>query len=464
MQSDNDYYLQQLSTECLSQFAYYIESAGEAVLIDPLRHSAPYLEMLAQRNAKLKYIILTHFHADFVSGHISLQAKTGAEIVMGPTAQSEFKAHIAKDGEILKLGEINIRVLHTPGHTMESSCFILNSNGSDHCIFTGDTAFLGDVGRPDLSVDPSVGSEDLAAHLFDSIQKIKSLGDDVLVYPGHGAGSPCGKAIQSGTSCTVGKQKQNNYAFKIEDKETFIKEICKNLGNPPKYFFHDADMNRKAQLSDAEEILKQSAKEIEEIEFASLVKNPDYIAIDTRNFADFKAGHIPGTVAVPLSIKYAIFGATIIGSKKVVLICEPGKEEESILRLTRTGVDEIKGYLKNGISGWTGDLAQTESLDPHPFADLHSQSKVEILDVREKGELVDAKLPHVIHMSLNVLADSYQSLPRDIPLYTVCKTGGRAMIANSFLEAHGFKVINVDQGMTGLEKTTITIHRENHHL
>jgi hydroxyacylglutathione hydrolase len=464
MQANSNYYLQQLSTECLSQFAYFIESAGEAVLIDPLRHSAPYLELLQQRNAKLKYILLTHFHADFVSGHITLQEKTGAEIVMGPTAQPEFKAHVAKDGEVLKLGEINIRVVHTPGHTMESSCYVINSNGSDQCVFTGDTVFLGDVGRPDLSVDPNVKSEDLAALLFDSVKKLKAFSDDVVLYPGHGAGSPCGKAIQSGVSCTIGKQKQSNYALKIEDKATFIKEICKNLGNPPKYFFHDAAMNRQGKITDTDEILKECAKELNEAEFAKLLANPDYIAIDTRDFGDFKAGHIQGTVAVPLSIKYAIFGATIIGSKNVILVCEPGKEEESIIRLTRTGVDNIKGYLKDGVGGWSGPLVKTESMDPHTFAELHAQDKVDILDVREKNELVDAKLPHVIHMSINVLADNYQTLPKDVTLFTVCKTGGRAMIANSFLEGRGFRVVNVDQGMTGLEKTSVTIHRENHHL
>jgi hydroxyacylglutathione hydrolase len=464
MESNEDYYLQQLSTECLSQFAYYIESNGEAALIDPLRHSDQYIDLLGQRKAKLKYIFLTHFHADFVSGHVPIQLKTGADIVMGPSAKPEFKATIANDNEDFKLGSITLRVLHTPGHTLESSCFILNSNGVDRYIFTGDTIFLGDIGRPDLSVDPKVKKEDLAALLFESVKKVKALHGDLTIYPGHGAGSPCGKSIQSGSSCTIEKQKLNNYALKIEDKEEFIKTVCANLGSPPKYFFHDAGMNRSGKISDSEEILKQASKELTEEQLKEYFTTENCIVVDTRDFADFKERHISGSISVPLSIKFAIFAATIIGNKRVALVCDPGKENESILRLSRTGVDTVEGFLKGGIDGWTGDLKKTKSLEPSAFSDLVKKEKVDIVDVRERGELVDSKLTHVIHMSLNIIEENYHQLPKDVTLYTVCKTGGRAMIANSFLESKGYNVVNVDQGMTGLEKTDITIHRGNHHL
>jgi hydroxyacylglutathione hydrolase len=342
--------VEQLYTQCLAEAAYYIESKGEAAIIDPLREVQPYLDLAKENGTKIKYVFETHFHADFVSGHIDLAAKTGAKIVYGPTAQPNFEAIVAKDGEEFKVGDLTIKVLHTPGHTMESSTFLLiDENGKDNAIFTGDTLFLGDVGRPDLAVKTDLSREDLAAHLFDSLRnKIMPLADDVIVYPGHGQGSACGKNMSSDTVDTLGNQKKFNYALRADmGKEEFIKEVTDDLVAPPQYFPKNAVMNKMGYES-IDSVLEKGVLPLDTKEFKQTIDKNNALVLDARHQDDFAAGHIPNSVFIGIDDNFAPWVGALINDLQtpIVFLADEGKEEEVVIRLSRVGYDNALGFLK----------------------------------------------------------------------------------------------------------------------
>ncbi|MCZ8216457.1 MAG: MBL fold metallo-hydrolase, partial [Cyclobacteriaceae bacterium] len=347
-------YIEQLYTNCLAEAAYYIESEGEAVIIDPLRETEPYIALAAQHKAKIKYVFETHFHADFVSGHIDLAKKVGASIVYGPQANTSYEVINATDGQEFKLGKITFRVLHTPGHTPESSCYLLlDEQGKEHAVFTGDTLFVGDVGRPDL-LDGVMTREALASMLYDSLnKKIKTLPDSVIVYPAHGAGSACGKNIGKETFSTIGEQKKLNYALQEQTREEFIEKVTDGILPPPSYFFEDARINREGYTS-IDHVMQQNSKPLSITAFKEAVVAGALI-LDTRKPDDFEKGYIPTSLNIGLSGQYAVWVGTLLNIKQpLVLIAEPGKEEEAVLRLARVGYENVVGYLKGGVKSWDG--------------------------------------------------------------------------------------------------------------
>ena len=463
-----EYYIQQISTTCLAHFAYYIESNKEAVIIDPLRDPESYLAILEQRGAKLKYILETHFHADFVSGHLDLNKLTGAQIVFGPTAQPEFEALVAEDGQLLPLGNIKIKVVHTPGHTVESSCFVLlDSEETPKAVFTGDTIFLGDIGRPDLAVSHEVTDRDLAGLLYDSIQKVKTLPDDVVLYPGHGAGSACGKKISTGLSCTVGIQKKNNYALNDNlTKEEFIEIVTSDLPTPPQYFFMDAMMNKRGYEAIEPIVQKSLVPFSPEQFFKFFSEDKDYAFIDTRDFLQSIRGFLRGTYVISLKIQFAIWTATFFPpEKKIILITEVGKERESITRLARVGYENVVGYADGGYDALFA-YAQEHSLQDK-FASLTvvdltqikevveenaTQKNYDLLDVREKAEITSA-LPNANFFPLSGLEKRIEEVKKTfegkkIGIY--CKTGGRASLASSILTKHGISDITFLGGILNM--------------
>jgi glyoxylase-like metal-dependent hydrolase (beta-lactamase superfamily II) len=434
-------YIQQVYTNCLAQAAYYIESNGEAAIIDPLRDYETYLAMANERGATIKYIFETHFHADFVSGHIDLANKTGAKIVYGPTTQTAYPVHVATDGEVLKLGNMNIKVLHTPGHTPESSCFLLqDENGNDHCVFTGDTLFVGDVGRPDL-LDGVMTKEELAGMMYDSLHnKLLPLANEVIVYPAHGAGSACGKNIGKETFSTIGEQRANNYALQPMSKADFIKAVTEGIQPAPAYFFKDAKLNKQGYAS-FDEVLTHGMKALTVQAFEDVVKNGATI-IDTRIPDVFELGFVPGSLNFGLNGQYAIWAATILDiSTPIVLVTEAGKEQESIERLTRVGFDKIEGYLQGGFEAWTGADKRYDmviSIDDEEFVLDVKHSEVDVLDVRKPGEFNDLHIDKAHHFSLDAIAKNYANLDKTKPYLVHCAGGYRSMIAVSYLKSKGF--------------------------
>ncbi|WP_462350400.1 MBL fold metallo-hydrolase, partial [Elizabethkingia bruuniana] len=372
--------VEQIYTGCLAQGAYYIVSQGEAVIIDPLREVQPYLDKLQEDNAKLKYILETHFHADFVSGHVDLSDKTGAAIVYGPTAKPEFEAVIAKDEEIFEIGDIKIKVLHTPGHTMESSCYLLiDENGKETALFSGDTLFLGDVGRPDLAQKgKDLTQEDLAGMLYDSlINKIMPLSDEITVYPAHGAGSACGKNMQKETVDTLGNQKKTNYALNQPDKATFVKEVTDGLTPPPGYFAMNVAMNKKGYES-FDQVLEQGLNPLSAEDFEAVADETGALILDTRLAAEFHKGFIPQSVNIGVKGDFAPWVGVMIADVKqpLLLVTDEGSEEEVITRLSRVGFDNVLGYLKGGVSAWQSAGKETDSVDritPEEFAQRYTE-------------------------------------------------------------------------------------------
>ncbi len=355
-------FIKQLYTGCISEAAYYIESKGEAAIIDPLRDIDVYLDLANERKAKIKYIFETHFHADFVSGHVDLGKVTDAPIVYGPETVTKFPAHIAKDGEIFKIGDLTIEVLHTPGHTLESTCYLLkDETGKDHCIFTGDTLFVGDVGRPDLAQkDDEITTEDLAGMLYDSLQtKIIPLADDVIVYPAHGPGSSCGKNLGPDTDSTIGVEKQFNYALKAANREEFIKVVTDGIPPPPQYFPINAKINKEGYDS-IDDVLEQGMKNLSVDEFKKLMTD-ETVILDTRNSEEFTQGFIPGSVSIGLNGRFAEWAGSLLPfDSPLLLISEPGKEKESIIRLARVGLDKVQGYLDGGYEAWKKSGEKTD--------------------------------------------------------------------------------------------------------
>ena len=455
-------YIEQLYTNCLAEAAYYIESNGEAAIIDPIRETEPYMEMAMKRGSKIKYVFETHFHADFVSGHIDLAKKTGAQIIFGPKAETGYKVHNAKDGETFKVGEVTIKTLHTPGHTPESTCYLLiDKDGKEHAIFTGDTLFVGDVGRPDL-LDGKMTKEDLAGMLYESLnKKIKTLPDNVIVYPAHGPGSSCGKKIGKETWSTVGEQKQKNYALQSMDKKEFIAVVTNGLTPPPQYFFKDAMINKNG-YDGIDLVMKRNVIALSAEKFSKEISN-GAIILDTRNPDNFEKGFIKSSVNIGLNGTYAVWVGTLIDiNKPLVIVAEEGKEEESILRLARVGYENVKGFLKGGINEWTAGkkLVETiKSITPDKFAETkNKQTDIHVLDVRRPHEFDNGHIEDAISIPLSDLSNSTNRLDKKETYYVHCERGYRSMIASSILKAKGFdNLINVYEGYSKIKDTDIPI-------
>jgi glyoxylase-like metal-dependent hydrolase (beta-lactamase superfamily II)/rhodanese-related sulfurtransferase len=443
-------YVEQLYTGCLAEAAYYIESNGEAAIIDPMREIEPYLEMLEKRGAKLKYVFETHFHADFVSGHLDLAKETGAKLIFGPTASPNYSSYIAEDGEILELGNVEIKVLHTPGHTMESSTYLLiDENGKDHAVFTGDTLFIGDVGRPDLAVKSDLTKEDLAGHLYESLhQKILTLADDVVVYPAHGAGSQCGKNLSSETVSTIGEQRKFNYALQPMSKEKFVEVVTDGIAAPPAYFPENARINREG-YQNIDEVLKRNLNPLSLEEFESAI-NDGALVLDTRHENLYEIDSLRYSLNIPLNGQYAVWvGSLIPIDREIVLITEDGKEYESVLRLARVGFEKVKGYLKNGIETWKNSGKATrkvQSIEPEQLMNF-ADAGYEILDVRRSTEAETEHVSGAINISLIDLENRLEELDKDGKYLVHCAGGYRSMIASSILYNNGFtNVINIHGG------------------
>ena len=441
LNQSKDYYIQQISTGCLAQFAYYIESNGEAIIIDPMRDVENILNLLKTRNSKLKYVLETHFHADFVSGHVDLKNKTQAEIVFGQGAVANYKILSANDGEILTFGNLKIKVLTTPGHTLESSCFILmDKTDKQIAIFTGDTVFLGDVGRPDLAVKSDLSDKDLAKLLYNSIKKISKLPEDIIIFPGHGAGSACGKSISAGIGDTLKNQKLKNFAFSENlTEEEFVELATSNLPSPPSYFFFDARMNKEG-YQDIDKLLENSIKALKYDEFNKLFNSPDVITIDSRDIAISSNEFVKGSHLIPLNINYAVWCATLFNpEQKIILITNPGTEKESIVRLFRVGYNNVLGYLDGGIDKYRENnkenLVSIRKIDFDEGKKMIDENKIDLVDVREvkefenTGVIDNSKLFPLSELEKKVLM--LKNL--DKPLGVYCRTGARATIASSIL-------------------------------
>ncbi|MFN4286577.1 MAG: MBL fold metallo-hydrolase [Lacibacter sp.] len=454
--------IEQIYTGCLAQGAYYIESNGEAVVIDPLREVKPYIEKAQRNNARIKYVFETHFHADFVSGHIDLAKATGATIVFGPTAKPDFPAHVAADGEEIKVGDVTFVVLHTPGHTMESTCFLLrDENGKDVALFTGDTLFIGDVGRPDLAqkVVADLTQEKLASYLYDSLRtKIMPLADDIIVYPAHGAGSACGKNMSKETSDTLGHQKATNYALQAHlTKEEFIKQVLTGLTPPPQYFPLNVLMNIKGYDS-IEEVLKRGTQALSPEAFEAAANETGALILDTRNAADFAKGHIPNSINIGIEGSFAPWVGTLIPDVKqeLLLVTDPGKEEEVVTRLARVGYDHSLGYLKGGFEAWKNAGKEVDTINTitaQELAAIHRQHPdINILDVRRKSEYDSEHIIGAINAPLDYINDSMLLVDKKKTYYVHCAGGYRSMIFISILRARGYdNLIDVSGGFKELK-------------
>ncbi|MDV3477526.1 MBL fold metallo-hydrolase, partial [Elizabethkingia anophelis] len=440
---------------CLAQGAYYIVSQGEAVIIDPLREVQPYLDKLQQDNAKLKYILETHFHADFVSGHVDLSDKTGASIVYGPTAKPEFEAIIAKDEEVFEIGDIKIKVLHTPGHTMESSCYLLiDEKGKETALFSGDTLFLGDVGRPDLAQKgKDLTQEDLAGMLYDSLMnKIIPLPDEITVYPAHGAGSACGKNMQKETVDTLGNQKKTNYALNQPDKASFIKEVTDGLTPPPGYFAMNVAMNKKGYES-FDQVLEHGLKPLSAEAFEAIADETGALILDTRPAAEFHKGFIPQSVNIGVKGDFAPWvGAMIVDVKQpLLLVTDEGSEEEVITRLSRVGFDNVVGYLKGGLSAWQSAGKETDSVEritPEEFAQRYTKD-ARIIDVRKEGEYAAEHIAEAYSRPLAYINTWIKDIDPKEHFFLHCAGGYRSMIAASILQARGYRNFTEVEGGFG---------------
>ncbi|QDK81303.1 MBL fold metallo-hydrolase [Spirosoma sp. KCTC 42546] len=453
--------IEQIYTGCLAEAAYYIESEGEAAIIDPLRETKPYTDRAKEDGATIKYVFETHFHADFVSGHLDLAAKTGATIVFGPTAQPGYEAYVAKDGEEFSVGKVKIRVLHTPGHTMESSSFLLlDEAGKETAIFTGDTLFIGDVGRPDLAIKTDLSREDLAGYLYDSLHtKIMTLPDDVIVYPGHGAGSACGKNMSKETSDTLGNQKRFNYALRAQSKEAFINEVTTGLVPPPQYFPKNAVMN-KLGYSAIDEVIQQGTQALSPAAFEAAANEVDALILDVRDTQNFAKGFISSAINIGLEGQFAGWVGTLIPdlNQPILLVAPEGKEEEAVLRLARVGYDNCIGYLTGGFTAWQADGREVDtipSITAETFATLFNQNpNLPVLDVRRKSEYDSEHIVGVENLPLDFINENMARIDRTKTYYVHCAGGYRSMVALSILKARGFtNLINVAGGFAAIKQT-----------
>ena len=453
-------YIQQLYTGCLSEAAYYIESDGEAAIIDPLRDIEEYLIMAKKRKATIKYIFETHFHADFVSGHLDLAQASGAPIVYGPETETSFPIYRAKDGEVFKLGSLTIEVLHTPGHTIESSCYLLReSNGNPYAIFTGDTLFVGDVGRPDLS-SGDLTQEELASLLYESLQKkIAPLPDDIIIYPAHGAGSSCGKNLGPDTYSTLGEEKKTNYALRAATKEEFIKEVTEGLKTPPQYFAVNARINKEGYES-LGEVMENGLKPLSLESFKELISDDNTICLDTRNSNEFAEGYVPGSIGIGLDGRFAEWAGSLLPfDKPFVLVTEPGKEKESVVRLARVGFAQMCGYLDGGFAAWKNagePIDLIVNIDADEFAmDLPFDPKMKVVDVRRETEFADGHVPAARNIPLETLTDPGTMAEFDDAdnIYIHCTSGYRSIIASSLFKRQGIHNLhNILGGWDAIKK------------
>lgn len=455
--------VEQIYTGCLAQGAYYIESNGEAAIIDPLREVHPYIAKAERNNATIKYVLETHFHADFVSGHLDLSKKTGAPIVYGPTAKPAFDAYIAKDGEEFRIGNITIKALHTPGHTMESTCYLLkDENGKETALFSGDTLFIGDVGRPDLAqkVVADLTQDKLAGHLFDSLRnKIMPLPDDIIVYPAHGAGSACGKNMSKETTDTLGHQKETNYALLANmTKEDFIKEVTTGLTAPPAYFPLNVMMNIQGYES-IDTVLARGQQALSPDAFETAANETSALILDTRDPQVFAKSFIPNSVNIGIDGSFAPWVGAMIPDIKhqILIIAETGREEEVITRLARVGYDNTIGYLKGGFDSWkiTGkEIDQIKSVEADELATIMQKEPVNILDVRKKSEYQSEHMIGAENAPLDFINDSMSGIDKNKTYYVHCAGGYRSMIFNSILRARGFdNLIDVKGGFKAIKES-----------
>jgi len=456
--------IEQIYTGCIAHAAYYLENNGEAAIFDPLREVQPYIDRATKDHAKIKYVFETHFHADFVSGHLDLAKKTGAQIVYGPTAKPEFEALVAEDTQEFKVGNYTIKVLHTPGHTMESTCFLLiDENGKEHGIITGDTLFIGDVGRPDLAqhVIADLTQDKLAAHLFDSLRnKIMPLSDDLIVYPNHGAGSACGKKMSKETTDSLGNQKKTNYALRPDmSKEEFIKELLTGLTNPPAYFPKNVLMNIQGYES-LDTVMTRGKKALNPVEFELVANETEALILDTRSPEVFAKGFVPNSINIGLNGSFAMWVGEMIKDIKqeILIVADLEKEEEVIIRLARVGYDYAIGFLEGGFESWKNankEIDQISRINALQFEDLNTNNPV-VIDVRKKSEFDSEHLIDAINVPLNEINDHLAMFPKDKMFILHCAGGYRSMIAASILKSRGWSdFVDVEGGFVEIAKTDV---------
>ena len=460
--------VKQLYTGCLSEAAYYIESNGEAAIVDPLRDIDEYLQLASERKARIKYIFETHFHADFVSGHIDLAKATGATIIYGPKTETKFDVHVAHDGETFQLGDVKIEVLHTPGHTLESTCYLLkDQSGKDYCVFTGDTLFVGDVGRPDLAQKGNdLTMEDLAGMMYESLQeKIVPLNDEVIVYPAHGPGSACGKNLGPHTSSTVGEEKKTNYALKAGNKEQFIKSVTEGLAAPPQYFPINAQINKEGYES-LDRLLEQGLQPLSVNEVKSAVEN-NALIVDTRHAAIFTKGFIPGSIFIGLEGRFAEWAGSLLPfDREIILVTEPGKEKETVIRLARVGFSKVIGYVDGGVEKWE---AAGEAMDmiidieaDELAMDIPFDPNLVVLDVRKPTEFADGHVKNALNIPLDEMNDPVvlADFEEEQNIYVHCAGGYRSVIASSLLKREGIHNLRNVLGGWGKIKEQSKIEQE----
>ncbi len=455
--------IEQIYTGCLAQGAYYIESEGEAVVVDPLREISSYLQKAEIDGAKIKYVFETHFHADFVSGHVDLAKATGAKIVYGPTAEPGFNAYVAKDGEEFKVGKLAFKVLHTPGHTMESSCYLLkDEKGKDIGLFSGDTLFIGDVGRPDLAQKAAhLTQEELAGLLFDSLRKkIMPLNDDIIVYPAHGAGSACGKNMSKETTDTLGHQKKTNYALRVNmTREEFIKEVTTGLAAPPQYFPLNVMLNKQGYDS-IEEVLKRGKHALSPAAFEAAANETGALILDTREAQAFAKGFIPNSINIGIDGSFAPWVGALIPDIKqqILIVADPGREEEVVTRLARVGYDYCIGYLEGGFDAWKKAGLETDSIQSISAAELadlvEKSGSVNILDVRKKSEYDSEHVMNAENAPLDYINESMLKADKNKKYYVHCAGGYRSMVFVSVLRARGYdKLVDVKGGFKAMKES-----------
>ena len=452
-------YVKQIYTGCLSEAAYFVESNGEAIIVDPLRDTDEYLQLAKEHNAKIKYIFETHLHADFISGHLDLSKQTGAPIVYGPGAETNFPSHLAKDGEIFDVGNITIEVIHTPGHTLESACYLLrDENKKPYCLFTGDTLFVGDVGRPDLSSGDMTSSE-LASIMYDTIQnKLMPLADDIIVYPAHGPGTSCGKNLGPETMSTIGEQKKNNYAMQPQSREEFIKAVVTGLEDAPPYFSINARINKEGYKS-LEDVKRRGLTPLNVAQFKQKI-DKDLIVLDTRIAEEFSRGFIPGSVFIGLEGRFAEWAGSLLPfHQRLLLVTDEGKEEETIVRLARVGFDNVEGYLKGGFAAWKEAGETTDmiiEIDADELAmDLPFDDNLTVVDVRNENEFAEGHVKDAMSFPLSDMTDMAQiaRLEENQNIYVHCGSGYRSVIASSLLKRQGYHNIrNVVDGWAKIKE------------
>ncbi|MGI9546734.1 MAG: MBL fold metallo-hydrolase [Flavobacteriaceae bacterium] len=456
--------VEQIYTGCLAHAAYYLESKGEAAIFDPLREVGPYIERAQKDNARIKYVFETHFHADFVSGHLDLKAKTGAEIVFGPTAKPSYETIVAEDNQVFEIGDYKVKVIHTPGHTMESTTYLLiDEEGQEHGIITGDTLFIGDVGRPDLAqhVISDLTEEKLAAHLYDSLRnKIMPLRDELIIYPNHGAGSACGKMMSDETTDTLGQQKKTNYALRPDmTKEEFVKELLTGLTAPPGYFPQNVLMNIRG-FESLDTIMERGEKPLSPEAFEVAANETDALMLDTREAKDFAKSFIPNSINISLDGKFAQWVGEMIPDVKqpILLITYPGEEEEAITRLSRVGYDNSLGYLEGGYESWDKSSKESDSVRRITSIDFEKAYKTErpfIIDIRKKSEYDSEHIVGAINVPLNEINRHLAQFPKDKPFVVYCGSGYRSMVAASILKSRGWNdFMDITEGFDGIKEET----------